>query len=201
MTEADPMQSNPNPGEPMTEADPMQSNPNPGEPMNEANPMQSNPNPGEPMNEANPMQSNPNPGEPMTEANPMQSNPNPGEPMTEAVQMQFPSTPNQGDPMTDLSESQRELMTEDETQADTLRAVSPHDTARAILNGLACELGADELRVLARIAERLKGGQTMYGQLCLETDTRQFRAKEAREEVEDALVYLACAWLQHQEVT
>ncbi len=153
------------------------------------------------MTDAAQMQSTPNQGAPMTEADEMQSNPNPGEPMNEAVQMQFPSTPNQGDPMNEPSESQRELMTEDEAQADTLRAVSPHDTARAILNGLACELGADEVRVLARIAERLKGGQTMYGQLCLETDTRQFRAKEAREEVEDALVYLACAWLQNQEVT
>jgi hypothetical protein len=57
------------------------------------------------------------------------------------------------------------------------------------------------VRVLARIAERLKAGQTTYGSFCLETDPREFRAKEAREEVEDALVYLACAWLQNQEVT
>jgi hypothetical protein len=28
------------------------------------------------------------------------------------------------------------------------------------------------------------------------TDPRKFRSKEAREELEDALVYLACAWLK-----
>jgi len=99
------------------------------------------------------------------------------------------------------SESQRELMTDEDAQADTLRGFTPHEGLRATLNGLACELGDDELRVLTRLAERLKGGQTIYGQLCLETDPRNFRAKEAREEVEDALVYLACAWLQNQETT
>jgi hypothetical protein len=99
------------------------------------------------------------------------------------------------------TESERELITEEEAQADTLRGFTPHEAIRATLNGLACELGDDELRVLTRIAERLKGGQTIYGQLCLEKDPRKFRAKEAREEVEDALVYLACAWLQNQETT
>jgi hypothetical protein len=29
-------------------------------------------------------------------------------------------------------------------------------------------------------------------------DTRAFRSKEAREELEDALVYLACAWLKSE---
>jgi len=103
--------------------------------------------------------------------------------------------------MTVPTESQRELDDVVEPMADTLRMLTPADAVRATLTGLACELGDDELRVLTRIAERLKGGQTVYGQLCLARDTRQFRAKEAREEVEDALVYLACAWLQNQETT
>ncbi len=50
--------------------------------------------------------------------------------------------------------------------------------------------------MLTRIAARLEVGQRQYGQLLLATDVREFRDKEAREEVEDALVYLACAWLK-----
>ena len=102
--------------------------------------------------------------------------------------------------MTDLpTESQRELMTDDESMADTQRMLTREDVARAILTGLACELGHDELRVVTRIAERLRGGRDAYGSLDLTTDTRKFRSKEAREEIEDALVslaYLACAWLK-----
>jgi len=66
------------------------------------------------------------------------------------------------------------------------------------LAGIACRLGDDELRVLVRIAERLRVGSQVYGRLCIARDTRAFRTKEAREEVEDALVYLACAWLKQQ---
>ena len=96
-----------------------------------------------------------------------------------------------------------EPMTDDEASAKTLRTIPPDEVARALLNGVTSSLGCDELRVLTRIAERLKGGQTTYGQLCLETDPRSFRTKEAREELEDALVYLACAWLKTEsnEVT
>jgi hypothetical protein len=64
------------------------------------------------------------------------------------------------------------------------------------LAGIACQLGDDELRVLVRIAERLRFGARVYGALRVATDTRAFRTKEAREELEDALVYLACAWLK-----
>ena len=95
-------------------------------------------------------------------------------------------------------------MTDDEAIADTQRSLTPEDAARATLTGIACQLGHDEVRVLARIAERLKGGMAVYGPLRLDTDTRNFRTKEAREELEDALVYLACAWLKteaHLEVT
>ena len=79
---------------------------------------------------------------------------------------------------------------------DTLRMITPEDAARAVLNGIACDLGRDEVRVLTRIAERLKGGAGVYGPLFLAADSRSFRSKEAREELEDALVYLACAWLK-----
>ncbi len=95
-------------------------------------------------------------------------------------------------------------MTDDETMADTERMLTPDQAARATLTGLACELGHDEVLVLTRIAERLRGGRDAYGRLDLTTDARKFRSKEAREELEDALVYLACAWLKtetHLEVT
>jgi hypothetical protein len=66
------------------------------------------------------------------------------------------------------------------------------------LAGLACQLGDDELRVLVRIAQRLRLGAGIYGPLCIARDTRAFRTKEAREELEDALVYFACAWLKQE---
>ena len=98
-----------------------------------------------------------------------------------------PTNPYPGDPMPP---------DDDESMADTQRTIPPETLARAALHGLASELGADEVRVLARIAERLRGGQETYGPLQLTTDTRMFRTQEAREEIEDALVYLACAWLK-----
>jgi hypothetical protein len=87
-------------------------------------------------------------------------------------------------------------MTDDEATADTQPMLTREDVARATLIGFACELGHDEVRVLARIAERLRGGRFVYGPLDLTTDTRMFRTQEAREELEDALVYFACAWLK-----
>jgi hypothetical protein len=84
----------------------------------------------------------------------------------------------------------------DEPMPDTLRMITPEDAARASLNGVARNLGRDEVRVLTRIAERLEVGARIYGPLFLATDGRTFRSKEAREELEDALVYLACAWLK-----
>ncbi len=86
---------------------------------------------------------------------------------------------------------------------DTLRMITPEDAARATLNGAVESLGRDEVRVLIRIAERLALGRRAYGPLHVATDRRTFRSKEAREELEDALVYLACAWLkaEAEEVT
>lgn len=119
-----------------------------------------------------------------------------GEPMTDGEPMTKPTHPfleptTQGEPMPD------------DDQDDTLPGFPPEDFARAELSGIARALGHDEVRVLARIAVRLRDGREVYGPLDLATDTREFRATEAREELEDALVYLACAWLKtatHLEV-
>jgi hypothetical protein len=83
---------------------------------------------------------------------------------------------------------------------DTLPGFSPEEFARIQLTSITSTLAHDEVRVLTHIAERLQGGRVAYGPLDLATDSRRFRDKEAREEVEDALVYLACAWLKGQEV-
>lgn len=69
--------------------------------------------------------------------------------------------------------------------------IAPRDELRAIVD----ELGEDEVRVLARIASRLLRGAEIYGRLDVAGDRRDF-AKEAREEIEDGLVYFACRWLR-----
>ena len=66
------------------------------------------------------------------------------------------------------------------------------------LAAVVAQLGDDEVRVLVRIAERLKGGMHAYGELRIAVDRREFRKTEARQEIEDALVYLACAWLKEE---
>ena len=103
------------------------------------------------------------------------------------------------------TEAQNVVHTPDceESIPGTLRMITPEEAARATLHGLAYTLGRDEVRVLMRIAERLRAGRLVYGPLTLACDVRSFRGKEAREEREDALVYLACAWLkaEAQEVT
>ena len=84
----------------------------------------------------------------------------------------------------------------DETDPDTERMPFVRHDAHLQLDRAVEQLGPDEVFVLARIAERLTEGAKVYGPLQLATDTRDFRSKEAREELEDALVYLACAWLK-----
>lgn len=74
----------------------------------------------------------------------------------------------------------------------------PTMRARRELEAVVSALGTDEVQVLVRIAERLKCGAERYGLLHLATDNRAFRSQEAREEIEDALVYLACAWLKRE---
>lgn len=85
-------------------------------------------------------------------------------------------------------------MNETDFEAPTER--TPRVGPRLELDAIADTLGADELRVLARIALRLRMGATVYGTLQVAFDERNFRSEEAREELEDALVYLACAWLK-----
>jgi len=89
----------------------------------------------------------------------------------------------------------------DEPVPDTLRRFSTL-SSRVELDNILDGLGGDEIAVLARIAQRLEMGRTTYGPLRIELDPRNFRSKEAREELEDAVVYLACAWLkaESQEV-
>jgi hypothetical protein len=117
-------------------------------------------------------------------------NPN-GEPMTETrTDATATDNPNPNGPMPP------DLPPDDEPIPDTLPMITHDDAARAALDGVVSELGTDELRVLTRIAERLQIGSHMYGPFYLATDARVFRDKEAREEIEDALVYLACAWLK-----
>ncbi len=69
-------------------------------------------------------------------------------------------------------------------------------SARIELEGVLDDLGVDETRVLTRLARRMQAGAEVYGALDVALDRRDFRSKEAREELEDALVYLACAWLK-----
>ncbi len=66
---------------------------------------------------------------------------------------------------------------------------------RSELAAIIDQLGDDEVRVLTRIAGRLLHGLELYGCLDLAEDVRDFDT-EAREEVEDCLVYLACRWLR-----
>jgi hypothetical protein len=40
----------------------------------------------------------------------------------------------------------------EEAIPDTLRMITPEDAARAVLNGIVCDLGRDEVRVLTRFA-------------------------------------------------
>jgi hypothetical protein len=63
------------------------------------------------------------------------------------------------------------------------------------LEAIVEKLGEDEVRVLTRIAGRLLRGSEVYGGLNLARDARDF-AQEAREEIEDALVYFACRHLR-----
>ena len=73
--------------------------------------------------------------------------------------------------------------------------ITPRNAAHEALANILDDLETDEIRVLTRLAERLRTGMRVYGVLNLARDQRDFREVEARQEVEDLLVYLACAWL------
>jgi hypothetical protein len=90
----------------------------------------------------------------------------------------------------------RKELSMDEIDCDAPTERTPRVGARAELDAIADTLGADELRVLTHIALRLRVGSMVYGTLQVAFDGRNFRGEEAREELEDALVYLACAWLK-----
>jgi hypothetical protein len=60
---------------------------------------------------------------------------------------------------------------------------------------ICAELGPDERRVIALIAERLAAGRRIYGELDLEADRRDFAA-EASEELIDGAIYLAAGALK-----
>jgi hypothetical protein len=158
---------------------------------------------GAPMpDEADELRQSTRDGEPMSDQAERSTDCRPnGDPMTDEAQPATDCQPD-GEPMPDQADLFTEprfhgaQMTDDEATADTQPMLTREDVARATLIGFACELGHDEVRVLARIAERLRGGRFVYGPLDLTTDTRMFRTQEAREELEDALVYFACAWLK-----
>jgi hypothetical protein len=87
----------------------------------------------------------------------------------------------------------------EESVAPTER--NPDLATLTALDQVIARLGRDEQRVLTRIAERLAHGASTYGALQLSSDPRSWKSGEAREEIEDALVYFACAWLKSEEVT
>lgn len=63
------------------------------------------------------------------------------------------------------------------------------------MNTLLPELGDDEINVLVRVTERLRGGADAYGELSIATDRRNW-VVEALAEVLDCQVYTACALLR-----
>lgn len=71
----------------------------------------------------------------------------------------------------------------------TWKATSGDDELRNELNGIASALEGDELRVLLRVARRLKFGRDRYGKLVLEKDKRNL-LREAMEEILDFTVYI-----------
>lgn len=77
------------------------------------------------------------------------------------------------------------------------RAMSATDGAGMAerLMKICADLGADELRVLVLVAERLAAGRRRYGALDIAGDRRDFQL-EAIEEVADALVYAACGLMR-----
>ena len=82
-------------------------------------------------------------------------------------------------------------------QVKSVVRVRSEEDPRNALDAFVEQLGDDEVRVLTRIAERLHRGADLYGRLDAARDERDF-CNEAREEVEDFLVYVACEWLKRQ---
>lgn len=114
-----------------------------------------------------------------------------------------PMTPSTDDPNAQADSANPKttetLMVPDEFDPPTER--NPDVGTLCALDQAIARLGRDEQRVLTRIAERLAHGATTYGLLKLSSDPRSWKSQEARAEIEDALVYFACAWLKSEEVT
>ena len=66
------------------------------------------------------------------------------------------------------------------------------------LHDIADNLAPDALTVLLALARRMQQGQEEYGNLRLKEDPRNWR-KEIREELLDALVYMACEEVQCEQ--
>jgi hypothetical protein len=129
-------------------------------------------------------------GAPMPSADSSHAAPNPnGDAMNETTKPTEHANPQPGESMLPHPPP------DDEPIPDTVRMITYEDAARASLRASIIALGIDEVRVLQRIADRLQDGQRQYGFFRLASDARAFRATEARQEIEDALVYFACAWL------
>jgi hypothetical protein len=71
---------------------------------------------------------------------------------------------------------------------------APRSPEREALDAVVDSLGDDDVRALARIAERLRRGAALYGRLGLAIDARDF-TREGQQELEDFMVYAACRWL------
>jgi hypothetical protein len=84
---------------------------------------------------------------------------------------------------------------DDEPIPDTVRQFSTL-SSRVELDTTLDGLDGDEIAVLASIAKRIEMGRKVYGPLQIATDPRAFRSNEARQELEDTLVYLTVAWLK-----
>jgi hypothetical protein len=85
----------------------------------------------------------------------------------------------------------------------TLRSITPEDMARAALTGAVAELGRTEVRVLARFAERLATAARTGSVLATVPCARSFLSHKAQREIDEALIYLWCAWIKAEtlEVT
>ena len=82
--------------------------------------------------------------------------------------------------------------------APTAWQTSPVGQIRKRLTSIAEHLGHDELAVLILVAERLRGGRRIYGELHLATDTRNF-ARQALEEAADLAVYAAAGLISTRQ--
>lgn len=69
------------------------------------------------------------------------------------------------------------------------------DGLRARVVAVVEALGADELRVVLFVAERVRAGREVYGALDVANDGRDFR-RERDEELADTIVYSACEALR-----